>query len=167
MELTLYSQLCFAVSILKKSLSKAGSELGQGPGPPLNIYQLVHRKSGVLHLFTEQMNPPPLIWIFFSISDPSHTPSLLTAAVESSWQPRPLRQRRSAGCLTLGEQFYKIFCNISSSVPWHAAEPLVMSVSEHLRGWSLYWTQICLTGTLTRVQAFKIIVTNLSVCILG
>ena len=65
MELTLYSQLCFAVSILKKSLSKAGSELGQGPGPPLNIYQLVHRKSGDLHLFTEQMNPLHLILIFF------------------------------------------------------------------------------------------------------
>ena len=71
MELTLYSQLCFAVSILKKSLSKAGSELGQGPGPPLNIYQLVHRKSGVLHLFTEQMNPLHLILIFSPFQIPA------------------------------------------------------------------------------------------------
>ena len=47
-KLLLYSQLCFAVSILKKSLSKAGCELGQGLGPPEH-YQLVPRKCGSLH----------------------------------------------------------------------------------------------------------------------
>ena len=109
-----WSSLCILSFALQFQFSRkvVQGRIWARSGPPASSenYQLVHRKFGVLHLFTEHY--PLYISVLhlkrsspniFSFPGLSLTPSLLMAAAVSSWQLRQQKQRPSAGCLISGK----------------------------------------------------------------
>ena len=110
-ELTLYSQLCFAVSILKKSCPRPDLSPVRAPGllRKLSISSQEIWSFASIHWTLSVIAVPHFKWSsqnIFSFPDLSLTPSLLMAAAVSSWQLQQQKQRPSAGCLISGKYSY-------------------------------------------------------------
>ena len=125
-ELTLYSQLCFAVSILKKSCPRPDLSPVRAPGllRKLSISSQEIWSFASIHWTLSVIAVPHFkCWSsqnIFSFPDLSLTPSLLMAAAVSSWQLQQQKQRPSAGCLISGKNsYYSSIVNFNISLDYH------------------------------------------------